>query len=278
VPSRPALVTPAYSVTITGSIGKVRLPRASRADPQVLSIARRQATHPPRRKPELVAEGSGRVWSWDITKLKGPVKGSYCSYYCLCTIIDIYSRYTVGWMLATSESKELSEQFLSSTVFKYGIGQGRLTIHSDRGSPMVAGNVAQMMSSLGVTKSHSRPKTSNDNPYSESQYKALKYRHDFPGRFGCVEDARAWCERFSDWYNLEHRHSGIAMHTPFDVHFASPNSSARCAPTSLTPSTPSIPNASSARPPSRPSSPRPPAWINKPDQPRPDEQTLPAQG
>lgn len=149
-------------------------------------------------------------------KLKGPVKGSY---FCLCTIIDIYSRYTAGWMLAAHEDKELAEQFLSSTIAKYQVENGQLTIHSDRGSPMVAENVAQMMSNLGVTKSHSRPKTSNNNPYSESQYKTLKYRHDFPDRFGCIEDARAWCERFFDWYNLEHRHSGIAMHTPFDVHF-----------------------------------------------------------
>ncbi|MFI0206812.1 MULTISPECIES: DDE-type integrase/transposase/recombinase [Streptomyces] len=129
---------------------------------------RRQATHPPRKKPELIAEGPNRVWSWDITKLRGPVKGSY---YCLYTIIDIYSRYTTGWMIATAENKELAEQFLSATILKYKVQRGRLTVHSDRGSPMVAENVAQMMSNLGVTKSHSRPKTSNDNPYSESQYK-----------------------------------------------------------------------------------------------------------
>ncbi|MDX3762594.1 DDE-type integrase/transposase/recombinase [Streptomyces sp. AK02-04a] len=110
---------------------------------------RRQAVPPPRKKPELVAEGPNRVWSWDITKLKGPAKGSY---FCLFTIIDIYSRYTAGWMIATSENKELAEQFLSSTIAKYGIEQGQLTIHSDRGSPMVAENVAQMMSNLGVTK------------------------------------------------------------------------------------------------------------------------------
>lgn len=216
---------------------------------------RRQATHPPRRKPELVAEGPNRVWSWDITKLKGPVKGSY---FCLYTIIDIYSRYTAGWMIAAQENKELAEQFLSSTIAKYEVEHGQLTIHSDRGSPMVAENVAQMMSNLGVTKSHSRPKTSNDNPYSESQYKTLKYRHDFPDRFGCIEDARAWCERFFDWYNLEHRHSGIASTRPSTCTSASPSNSARCAPTSFTPYTPSIPNASSARPPSRPSCPQPP--------------------
>ncbi|MGW4825490.1 transposase, partial [Streptomyces sp. NPDC004227] len=136
---------------------------------------RRQAVHPPRTVPELVAEGPNRVWTWDITKLKGPVKGVY---YCLYTIIDIFSRYTAGWMIADRENKNFAERFLSETIAKYGIVPGRLTIHSDRGSPMVAQNVAQMMAGLGVTKSHSRPKTSNDNPYSESQYKTLKYRHD----------------------------------------------------------------------------------------------------
>ncbi|MFF3159900.1 transposase [Streptomyces sp. NPDC057910] len=152
---------------------------------------------PPRKKPELTAQSPNRVWSRDITKLKGPVKGSYN---CLYTIIDIYSRYTTGWMIATAENKELAEQFLSSTILKYEVERGRLTVHSDRGSPMVAENVAQMMSNLGVTKSHSRPKTSNDNPYSESQYKTLKHRHDFPDRFGCIKNARAWCEDFFDWY------------------------------------------------------------------------------
>ncbi|MCY0924562.1 DDE-type integrase/transposase/recombinase, partial [Streptomyces sp. H27-G5] len=234
---------------------------------------RRQATHPPRKKPELIAEGPNRVWSWDITKLKGPVKGSY---YCLYTIIDIYSRYTTGWMIATAENKELAEQFLSSTILKYEVERGRLTVHSDRGSPMVAENVAQMMSNLGVTKSHSRPKTSNDNPYSESQYKTLKYRHDFPDRFGCVEDARAWCERFFDWYNLEHRHSGIAMHTPFDVHFGLAEQLREMRADVLT--------SVYAKHPERfvrgiPEPPRLPkaAWINKPTDFQHDDQMIPAQ-
>ena len=122
-------------------------------------------------------------------------------------------------MIAAHENKDLAERFLSEAIAKYGIEPGQLTIHSDRGSPMVAQNVAQMMAGLGVTKSHSRPKTSNDNPYSESQYKTLKYRHDFPDRFGSLEDARAWCIRFFTWYNQEHRHSGIGLHTPYDVHF-----------------------------------------------------------
>ncbi|MFF4795838.1 IS3 family transposase [Streptomyces sp. NPDC001276] len=198
---------------------------------------RRQTVHPPRTVPELVAEGPNRVWSWDITELKGPVKGVY---YCLYTIIDIFSRYAVAWMIADRENKDLAERFLSETIAKYGIVSGQLTIHSDRGSPMVAQNVAQMMAGLGVTKSHSRPKTSNDNPYSESQYKTLKYRHDFPKRFGSLEDARARCTQFFTWYNEEHRHSGIGLHTP-SCTSASSNSSARCVPTSSRRSTRSPP-------------------------------------
>ncbi|WP_394815966.1 IS3 family transposase [Streptomyces gibsoniae] len=235
---------------------------------------RRQATHPPRKKPELVAEEPNRVWSWDITKLKGPYPGVY---YCLYTIIDIYSRYTTGWMIAGHENKELAEQFLSTTILKYGVEPGQLTIHSDRGSPMVAGNVAQMMSNLGVTKSHSRPKTSNDNPYSESQYKTLKYRHDFPDRFGCVEDARTWCERFFDWYNLEHRHSGIAMHTPFDVHFGLAEQLREMRADVLDAVYAKHPERFVRKAPEPPKLPRA-AWINKPDEPHPVKQTIPTQG
>lgn len=235
---------------------------------------RRQATHPPRKKPELIAEGPNRVWSWDITKLKGPVKGSY---FCLYTIIDIYSRYTVGWMIAVSENKELAEQFLASTIAKYDVERGQLTIHSDRGSPMTAHNVAQMMNNLGVTKSHSRPKTSNDNPYSESQYKTLKYRHDFPDRFGCIEDARAWCSGFFDWYNLAHRHSGIGMHTPADVHFGHAEQLREMRADVLASVYQQHPERFVRRPPEPPKLPAA-AWINKPAEPRPDDQMIPAQG
>lgn len=235
---------------------------------------RRQATHPPRKKPELIATGPNRVWSWDITRLKGPYKGSY---FCLYTIIDIYSRYTTGWMVAASENKDLAEQFLASTVAKYGVEHGQLTIHSDRGSPMVAHNVAQMLSQLGVTKSHSRPKTSNDNPYSESQYKTLKYRHDFPDRFGCIEDARAWSEDFFDWYNLEHRHSGIAMHAPFDVHFGLAEQLREMRADVLDTAYQQHPERFVRKPPEPPKLPEA-AWINKPADPHHDDQTIPAQG
>jgi putative transposase len=176
---------------------------------------RRQATHPPRIKPELVAHGPNQCWSWDITKLAGPAKWTY---YYLYSIIDIYSRYTVGWMVAGRESAALAERLLAETIAKQGVDRGQLTIHADRGSSMASKPVAFLLADLGVTKSHSRPHCSNDNPYSEAQFKTLKYRPDFPETFGSLEDARAFCANFYHWYNREHRHSGIGMHTPFDVH------------------------------------------------------------
>ena len=142
---------------------------------------RRQATHPPKVKPELVAHGANECWSWDITKLAGPVKWTY---YYLYSVIDIYSRYTVGWMLATRESKDLAERLLADTIAKQGIDRSQLTIHADRGSSMASKPVALLLADLGVTKSHSRPHCSNDNPFSEAQFKTLKYRPDFPDRFG----------------------------------------------------------------------------------------------
>jgi putative transposase len=176
---------------------------------------RRQATHPPRVKPELVAHAPNQCWSWDITKLAGPAKWTY---YYLYSIIDIYSRYTVGWMVATRESAQLAERLLAETIAKQGVDRGQLTIHADRGSSMASKPVAFLLADLGVTKSHSRPHCSNDNPYSEAQFKTLKYRPDFPDTFGSLQDARAFCATFYRWYNGEHRHSGIGMHTPSDVH------------------------------------------------------------
>jgi Transposase and inactivated derivatives len=177
---------------------------------------RRQATHPAAKKPELMARAPNQVYSWDITKLLGPVKWTY---YYLYVLIDIWSRYVPGWMLAHSESAKLAEALLASTVAKQGIGPGQLTIHADRGSSMVAKPVAFLLADLGVTKSHSRPHTSNDNPFSESQFRTLKYRPDFPERFGSYQDAHAFCGRFFAWYNDDHRHSGIGFHTPADVHY-----------------------------------------------------------
>jgi putative transposase len=177
---------------------------------------RRHATHPARVKPELVATRPNQVFSWDITKLHGPAKWTY---FYLYTVIDIYSRYVPGWMLARAERASLAEALLEETIAKQGIVRGQLTIHSDRGSPMIAKPVAHLLADLGVTKSHSRPHTSNDNPYIESHFRTLKYRPDFPRNFGSFEDAHAHCGRFFDWYNDDHRHSGIGFHTPADIHY-----------------------------------------------------------
>ena len=177
---------------------------------------RRQARHVEYKKPELLATGPNQVWSWDITKLKGPVKWTY---FYLYAIIDIFSRCTVGWMLADRENASLAQVLIDESCAKHGIRSGQLVIHSDRGSPMIAKGTAQLMADLGVTKSHSRPYVSDDNPFSEAQFKTLKYRPDFPATFGSLEDAKAFCRRFFDWYNGEHRHSGIAYLTPNDVHY-----------------------------------------------------------
>jgi putative transposase len=177
---------------------------------------RRQAVHPARVKPELVATAPNQCWSWDITKLHGPVKWSYFHLY---VIIDIYSRYTVGWLIAGQESAELAERLLADTVAKHGIDRNTLTIHADNGSSMASKPVAFLLADLGVTKSHSRPHTSNDNPFSEAQFRTLKYRPEFPATFASLPDARAFCQRFFGWYNTEHRHSGVAWHTPHNVHY-----------------------------------------------------------
>lgn len=177
---------------------------------------RDQLTHPAYVKPELLAIRSNQVWSWDITKLKGPVKWTY---FYLYVILDIFSRYVTGWMVAQRESAELARRLISETCSKQGIEEGMLTLHADRGSSMKSKPVALLLADLGVAKTHSRPHTSNDNPYSEAHFKTLKYRPDFPRRFGCIEDARAFCQDFFVWYNTIHRHSGIGYMTPEVVHY-----------------------------------------------------------
>jgi putative transposase len=177
---------------------------------------RRQATHPAKVKPELMASTPNEVWSWDITKLRGPAKWTY---YYLYVILDIYSRYVVGWMVASRESGPLAEVLIRQTCAKQGIERAQLTIHADRGSSMTSKPVAFLLADLGVTQSHSRPHVSDDNPFSEAQFKTLKYRPDFPGRFGSIQDARRHCQGFFAWYNDEHRHTGIGLHTPADVHY-----------------------------------------------------------
>jgi putative transposase len=189
--------------------------RVLRAEDEVRE-RRRQARHPATVKPELLATGPNTVWSWDITKLLGPEKWTYFHLY---VIIDIYSRYVPGWLLAKRESAELAERLLAETIRKQNVVADQLTIHADRGTSMASKTVALLLADLGVTKSHSRPHCSNDNPYSEAQFKTLKYRPEFPDRFGSIEDGRAFCQRFFHWYNHEHRHSGLGFHTPAAVHF-----------------------------------------------------------
>jgi putative transposase len=188
--------------------------RLLRADGEVHE-RRRQATHPATVKPELLGTRPNQVWSWDITKLLGPAKWSY---YHLYVVLDLYSRYAVGWLLADRESSLLAEQLLAETIRQEGIVPEQLTIHADRGTSMASKPVALLLADLGVTKSHSRPHCSNDNPYSEAQFKTLKYRPDFPERFASLEDARAFCRPFFRWYNHQHRHSGIGYLPPADVH------------------------------------------------------------
>lgn len=177
---------------------------------------RRQATHPPKKRPELVADRPLVVWTWDITKLKGPKRGEYFDLY---VILDIFSRYVVAWCVAPSESGELAKELIGDAVARHRVPPGQLSIHADRGSSMTSNPVVELLAFLGIKRSHSRPHVSNDNPYSEAQFKTLKYCPSFPERFGCIADARAFCERFFAAYNHDHRHSGIGYHTPASVHY-----------------------------------------------------------
>jgi len=177
---------------------------------------RRQLRHPVYTKPELLATEPNQVWSWDITKLHGPGKWQHYSLY---VIMDIYSRYVVGWMVADRESATLAERLIADTLHKQQIHAGQLIIHADRGASMRSKPVALLLADLGITKTHSRPHCSNDNPYSEAQFKTLKYQPNFPDRFGSLEDARLFCRGFFRWYNSEHHHSGIALLTPEVVHY-----------------------------------------------------------
>ena len=166
-------------------------------------------------KPELLATAPNQVWSWDITKLKGPQKWRY---YYLYVMLDIFSRYVVGWLIAKRETAVLAKELMATACLHQGIEPAQLTIHADRGGPMKSKAVAHLLSDLGVTKTHARPYTSNDNPYSEAQFKTVKYRPDYPQRFGSLQDARAWARPFFHWYNHQHRHSALALMTPAMVH------------------------------------------------------------
>jgi putative transposase len=219
-----------------------------------------QAAHPPRARPELVATGPNQVWSWDITKLKGPSKGVWFDCY---VIIDIYSRYVTGWMVAPTETAELAKAFITDAIAAQAIPAGQLSIHADRGTSMTSKPVAALLAELGVAKSHSRPHVSNDNPFSEAVNKTLKYCPAFPDRFGSIEDARVFCTAFFDYYNHHHRHSGIGLHTPANMHNGTAPTVQTARAATLTAAYTANPRRFCGR---RPTPPKMPtiAWINKP--------------
>jgi putative transposase len=189
---------------------------------------RRQATHPARIKPELAATAPGEVWSWDITKLLGPQKWTY---FYLYVVLDVFSRYVVAWRLETRESATLAEELFAAAIAREGVDPKRLTVHADGGPSMTSKTLTQFFADLGITKSRSRPHVSNDNPYSEAHFKTLKYTPTFPGYFANIQQARDYFRRLMVWYNDEHRHSGIALLTPSDVHHG--RAGERCAARSL---------------------------------------------
>lgn len=223
---------------------------------------RRQATHPAAVKPELVAHQPNSVWSWDITKLRGPAKWTY---YHLYVILDIFSRYVIGWMVANRESAALAEVLIHQTCAKQGIAADQLIIHADRGSSMTSKPVAFLLADLGVTQSHSRPHVSNDNPFSESQFKILKYRPDFPARFDSIEAARRHCQTFFGWYNDDHRHGGLGLHTPADIHYGTAEAVRDKRAAVLTDAYRAHPERFTSKPPEPPRLPTG-SWINPPDQ------------
>jgi len=229
---------------------------------------RDQLTHPAYQKPELLATAPNQLWSWDITKLRGPVKWSY---FYLYVILDVFSRYVVGWMIAPREAAALATKLIEETCDKHLILPDQLTIHADRGSSMRSKPVAFLLADLSITKTHSRPYTSNDNPYSESQFRTMKYRPEFPDRFGCLQDARAFCQRFFPWYNDDHRHSGIGMLTPAMVHFGRAPAIRLQRQTVLDAAYLAHPNRFVRRPPSPLPLPKE-VWINKPQ--NSDQNTL----
>jgi putative transposase len=185
------------------------------ADTQQVRERRAQRRHPAYVKPQLVATAPNQVWTWDTTKLPGPVKGTYFTLY---VILDIFSRYIVGWEVTARESAAVAQKLIEACCEKQRIVAGQLTIHADRGSPMTAKSTAQLYVDLGIAQSHSRPHTSNDNPYSEAGFKTIKYRPEMPERFGSVADARAQMAALLGWYNTAHYHTGLALLAPADVH------------------------------------------------------------
>ncbi len=221
---------------------------------------RRQRTHPAKKKPELMAIRPNEVWTWDISKLKGPNRGEH---YDLYVIIDIFTRYVVGWLVAPYESAELATDFIHDAVTTQEVDRNQLTIHADRGSSMRSRPVSQLLVDLGIIRSHSRRHVSNDNPFSEAAFKTLKYCPAFPDRFGSIEDARAFCAEFFEHYNHVHRHSGIALHTPASVHYGTATEIRNQRQETLTAAYAANPIRFRHRPPQAPLLPAV-AWINPP--------------
>jgi transposase InsO family protein len=207
-----------------------------------------------------LAEGPNQVWSWDITKLKGPAKWSY---FYLYVILDIYSRRVVGWCVVDSESAALFKTLFDETLTKHDVIRGQLTLHADRGGPMKAKATAFPLSDLGVTRSHNRPHVSNDNAFSESHFKTLKYQPRFPKCFGCIEDARSFCRGFFDWYNQDHHHGGIGLMTPDQVHYGQVDAVHAARQLILDEAFRQYPERFVKRPPVPPAKPTA-AWINPP--------------
>lgn len=227
----------------------------------------RARSHPSYEKPELLATRPNQLWSWDITRLKGPVA---CSYFQLYVILDVFSRYVVSWMVAEREHQELAAQLIDEALASQKVEPGMLSIHADRGSAMTSKSVAILLSDLGVIKTHSRPHVSNDNPYSEAQFKTLKYRPEFPQRFGSIEDARGVCGRLLRWYNGEHYHAGIALMTPAAVHYGRADAIIAHRQAALDAAYEAHPERFVNRPPRHPQLPSA-VWINPPAEPRPPD-------
>lgn len=224
---------------------------------------RNQLRHPAYHKPELLATQPNQVWTWDITKLLGPAKWTY---FYLYVIMDIFSRYVVGWMVAHRESATLAERLIAQTLTKQGIGRDQLTVHADRGPAMTSKPVAFLLADLGVTKTHSRPYTSTDNPYSEAQFRTMKYRPDFPSRFGSIVDARTFGRQFFPWYNTEHHHSGIGLLTPETLHYGRAEAATAARRKVLLAAYAAHPERFVNKPPEPPAVPTA-AWINPPNRP-----------
>ena len=221
---------------------------------------RNQTRHPVYSKPELLAEAPNTVWSWDITKLRGAAKWRY---FYLYVILDIFSRRVVGWCVADAESAAMFKELFDDAISKHQVPPGQLTLHADRGGPMKAKRTAQLLADLGVTKSHSRPHTSNDNPFSESHFKTLKYQPRFPQRFGCIEDAKQFCREFFPWYNEDHHHAGLGLMTPDQVHYGQADDVHAARQRTLTRAFNANPDRFVKQPPIPPAKPTT-VWINPP--------------